>query len=120
MERRAPTLDNRLRVANELPLLYERIRAYLDEPVSDPALEDLEHTLTDGYARALGLEAERTRIERAIAELAHRIDDPVRLSELRELSERRTQTDADLARLRALLELLRQRVAERRAAASSS
>jgi hypothetical protein len=116
MEPRASTLDNRWVVANDLPLLYERIRAYLDEPVSDPALEELEHTLTDGYARALGLETDRTRVERAIGELAHRIDDPVRLSELRELSERRTQTDADLARLRALLELLRQRVAERRAA----
>jgi hypothetical protein len=104
---------------DDLPLLFERIRARLDEPESESALADLEHTLTDGYARALGLEAERTRIERAIAELANGIDDPVRLAELRDLSERRTQADGDLARLRALLELLRQRVAERRAAVSS-
>jgi hypothetical protein len=106
-------------VADELHVLFERIRTLLDEPETDSALEQLEHTLTDGYARALALEAERTRAERAIAELAHGIDDPIRIAELRELSELRAGADADLARLRALLELLRQRVAERRAAVSS-
>ena len=119
MVSRASTLDNRSIVANEVPLLFERIRALLDEPEPDSALEELEHTLTDGYARALVLEAERTRVERAIAELAHGIDDPIRIAELRDLSEQRTRADAELDRLRALLELLRQRVANRRAAVSS-
>jgi hypothetical protein len=119
MESRAAALDNRPIVADDLHVLFERIRALLDEPDSDSALEELEHTLTDGYARALVLEAERTRAERAIAELAHGIDDPIRITELRELSECRTSADADLVRLRALLELLRQRLAERRAAVSS-
>src|SRR3712207_5252692 len=117
MERGEPGLDNRVVVATDLPVLYARIRAHLDEPSSDIALEDLEHTLTDGYARALALEAERTRVERAIGELAHRIEDPVRLGELRALAERRTRAEEELARLRALLELLRERVAERRSAA---
>jgi hypothetical protein len=119
MESRASALDNRSIVADELPLLFERIRALLDEPEPDSELEELEHTLTDGYARALVLEAERTRVERAIAELANGIDDPIRIAELRELSEQRTRAGSDLDRLRALLELLRQRVAERRAAVSS-
>lgn len=105
-------------MSNDLPLLFERIRGCLDEPESDSALKDLEHTLTDGYARALALEGERTRIEHEIAELARGIDDPVRIGELRDLSERRTRADADLERLRALLELLRQRVAARRAVSS--
>jgi hypothetical protein len=120
MESRRAALDNRPIVPDERPLLLARIRALLDEPESDSALEELEHTLTDGYARALQLETERARAERAIADLAQGIDDPIRIAELRELSERRTSADADLARLRALLELLRQRVAERRSAVSSS
>jgi hypothetical protein len=91
----------------------------LDEPESDSRLDALEHTLTDGYARALVLEAERTQVERAIADLANGIDDPIRLGELRDLAEQRARLDADLDRLRALLELLRRRVAERRAAVNS-
>lgn len=118
MASRAAAFDNRLAVNNELPLLFERIRGRLDAPEADSALEDMEHTLTDGYAQALALEAERARIERAIADLARAIDDPVRINELRELSERRTRTDADVTRLRALLELLHRRVATRRGAAS--
>jgi hypothetical protein len=118
MERRALALDNRWVVSDDLPLLFARIRAHLNEPVRDSALADLEHTLTDGYARALALEADQGRAERSIAELAKRIDDPVRLVELRDLSERRTRAEADLKRLRALLELLRQRVAEQRSAVS--
>jgi hypothetical protein len=115
----AAALDNRPIVGDDLHVLFGRIRALLDEPLSDSGLGELEHTLTDGYARALVLEAERSRTERAIAELAHGIDDPIRINELRELSERRASADADLTRLRALLELLRQRVAELRAAVSS-
>jgi hypothetical protein len=116
---RAAALDNRSIVGDDLHLLFERIRGLLDEPQSGSGLDELEHTLTDGYARALLLEAERSRVERAIADLALGIDDPIRIAELRELSERRTRTDADLTRLRALLELLRQHVAERRTVASS-
>ena len=75
--------------------------------------------MTDGYASALVLEAERSRIERAIAKLAQGIDDPIHIAELRELSERRTRAVADLARLRALLELLRGRVDEQRSTVST-
>ncbi|HEY7196206.1 MAG TPA: hypothetical protein VH306_03390 [Gaiellaceae bacterium] len=104
-------------MSDDLPFLYERIRAHLDAgPEASSELADLEHTLTDGYARALELEAERTRVEREIGELASRIEDPLHLDDLRALSERRTQTDEELERLRALLELLRRQVAEQRAA----
>jgi hypothetical protein len=115
----AAALDNRPIVGDDLHILFERIRALLDEPQSDSRLDESEHTLTDGYARALVLEAERTRLEREIADLARGIDDPVRIGELRDLSEQRARVDGDLARLRALLELLRRRLSERRAAASS-
>jgi bacterioferritin (cytochrome b1) len=108
-------------VPDDLPLLYERIRAHLDaRPDCFPAdIAELEHTLTDGYARALALEGDRARAERQIADLAGRVDDPVSMNELRALADRRTEADADLQRLRALLELLRQRVEEHRAIVSS-
>ena len=75
----------------------------------------MENTLTDGCARALLLETERVRIEKQIGELAQGDEDPIQLEELRSLSDRRTQSEAELVRLRALLELLRQRIHARRA-----
>src|SRR2546429_10031936 len=57
----------------ETATLYEDIRALLDEPSGAEEsgfLDRLEHTLTDGYARALALEAERVRLERRMGELA--------------------------------------------------
>jgi len=102
---------------DDLPLLLDRIREHLDAPFA-PTSSDLaamELTLTDGYAEALELEAARARAERKIGELAAGAHDPVSLHELRERSDERTAAEADLQRLRALLELLRRRVDERRA-----
>jgi predicted nucleic acid-binding Zn-ribbon protein len=77
----------------------------------------MEHTLTDGYARALQLEAERLRLERRIADLAHRIDGQEHADELRALAQRLRSADDDLAVLRDLLTELQRRVEAQRAAA---
>ena len=45
--------------------LLDRISALLGDSTGD--LDTIEHTLTDGYARALALEAERWRLERRVA-----------------------------------------------------
>jgi hypothetical protein len=86
-----------------------------------PSLDTIEAKLTDGYAAKHVLEAERSRIERRLGELArdvgevsaHRVG-----AELSELSERLETTDAELARLRLLLRNL-QSVRRRRAAAAA-
>ena len=103
-------------MSNDFPLLLVQIRALLDAATDDEAgLAEMENTLTDGCARALLLETERVRIEKRIGELAGSDEDPIQLEELRSLSDRRTQGEAELVRLRALLELLRQRIHARRA-----
>jgi uncharacterized membrane protein YccC len=104
----------------DLPALLQRIRSQLDVRGSDPAkplLTEMEHTLTDGYARALELEAERLRMERRIGELAHRLDGPDEVEELRDLALRLRQTDDELASLRGVLADLQQHVDDARAAA---
>ena len=103
-------------MSNDFPLLLDQIRALLDAAPGDEAgLAEMENTLTDGCARALLLETELVRIEKQIGELAQGDEDPIQLEELRSLSDRRTESEAELVRLRALLELLRQRIHARRA-----
>ena len=50
---------------------------------SAPTLARLEDTLTEGYARALALEAERWRLERRIGEVARTVAGPARRLERR-------------------------------------
>jgi hypothetical protein len=100
--------------------LVPRIRRLLDLRSPDPRsplLTEMEHTLTDGYARALELEGERLRLERRIGELAHRIDGPDEAGELRALAQRLRSADDDLASLRDLLGALQRQVDDARAAA---
>ena len=99
--------------------LLDRIRSLLEQRGADPTmpLTVMEHTLTDGYARALALEAERLRLERRIGELAHRLDGPEQAGELRELAQRLRSADDDLASLRDVLVSLQRRVDAARAAA---
>jgi len=87
-----------------------------------PSLDTIETTLTDGYAEALALEAERWRIERRLGEVARDAGEVSAHSvaaELTELSERLETADGELARLRSLLHRLqvvrRRRRALRRA-----
>ena len=84
-----------------------------------PALDELEDTLTSGYAAALALEAERWRIERGIAEAAATLGDGEggRTQELARLGQRLSVAADDLARLRSMLGTLRDRADAARAAA---
>ena len=81
-----------------------------------PSLDAIESTLTDGYAEALALEAERARIERRLGEVARDAGDESTVREFAQLSERLEDADGELKRLRALLGNLQ---ARRRLARSS-
>jgi len=48
-------------------MIHDDIRSLLEAPSSGddaPSLDHIEHMLTEGYARALALEADRWRVER--------------------------------------------------------
>ena len=104
----------------DLAPLLARIHHLLDprnpDP-DDPLLTEMEHTLTDGYARALELEAERLRLERRIGELAHHIEGQDEADELRALAQKLRTADDELAGLRDVLSALQRRVDAERAAA---
>ena len=91
--------------------LIEEIEALIDRPGRD--LGRIERTLTDGYARALNLEAERRRLERRLAEVAHGLDgsDRAMTAELTSLAHRIEGNSGELARLRRRLGTLRERAA---------
>lgn len=77
-------------------LVTQRIEALLAAPASGeaaPTLANLESTLTDGYAEALALEAERSRVTDELVTLAGRL----------------TIADDELGRLRSLLDRLQAR-----------
>jgi hypothetical protein len=106
-------------MTRELPL-RERIRTLLESRSSDPGkplLTEMEHTLTDGYARALELERERLRLERRIGELTHQIDGPEQVGELRRLAEDLRSADDELGNLRDMLAGLQRAVESARTAA---
>ena len=73
----------------------------------EPTLARMEDTLTEGYAQALALEAERWRLERRIGEVAR--EGSTDLEELRTLGTRLSDADGELATLRTLLGRLHER-----------
>jgi hypothetical protein len=88
--------------------LLEKIETLIASEARD--LEQIERTLTDGYAEALSLEAERWRIERRIAEVTQGIqrgDTARKARELASLSKRLDGNQTTLSRLRAVLNDLR-------------
>jgi hypothetical protein len=99
--------------------ILRQIQALLD--AATPALDELEDTLTSGYAAALALEAEHWRIERGIAETAATLGSEVevhgRTQELARLGQRLSAAADDLASLRTMLGTLRERADAARAAA---
>jgi len=109
---------------NPLPALLEQIDELLtstsaDEPVT---LARLERTLTDGYAHALSLEAERLRLERRMSELAGELHDGNREQKAKELvqvSRRISRAGAEIDRLRDTLSQLRERATAVRASAAA-
>ena len=76
-------------MTDDLSLLIDRLRFLVDHPGDE--LGAVEHTLTDGYARALALEAERRRAEARVRELAGDAD---ALAEQRILKVRLEQIEA--------------------------
>ena len=88
--------------------LFEQISALISVPARD--LDTIERTLTDGYAHALSLEAERWRLEKRIKEVAQTLqrgDTAKKAREIATLAERVEHSVGDLAALRALLADLR-------------
>jgi ABC-type phosphate transport system auxiliary subunit len=100
----------------DLSSLLAQIEAVLDCK-SDVAR--IERTLTDGYAHALALEAERWRLERRIGEIARLLghgDTAGRAAELTSLSRRLERVDVELDELRSTLARLRRHADAVRAA----
>lgn len=88
--------------------LVERIQDLMSAPAGE--LDAIERTLTDGYAEALTLEAERNRLESRILEVAHGLQRGETGEKVRELSTLAKRLDAnggDLTKLRGLLAQLR-------------
>jgi hypothetical protein len=104
-------------------MLIDEIRALLAAPSPDdprPILERMDATLTEGYAQALQLEAERWRIEQQIAEIIAGLaaeTNKRKTAQLAALGRRRTVADEHIVSLRTLLALLRDRRAALRDAA---
>ena len=99
-----------------IPNLFEQIDELLAEPErwGEPTtLARVERTLTDGYAHALSLEAERLRLERRMSELAGELRDgnhEQKAEELVQVSRRISGARAEVERLRGTLTQLRARV----------
>ena len=96
-------------------VVLQRIEELLEASASGeaaPTLASMEETLTDGYAEALALEAERSRIERRIGEVARTVEEPVAThvtDEIVALGRRLTHADVELGRLRMMLRRLQAR-----------
>jgi hypothetical protein len=94
-------------VDDRLPAVLTEIRSLLDMPRdATPSRARVEHTLTTGYAYALGLEGQRLRLEKSLRALLHSETRPDP-SELATLTGRLAEADEELAGVRALLASLR-------------
>jgi len=88
--------------------LLEKIKALMSAPARD--LETIERTLSDGYAQALSLEAEKWRLEKRINEVAQSLergDTAQKARELAVLANRVEGNVGDLVALRSVLAELR-------------
>ncbi len=100
--------------------LLTRIKALLSGSTDD--LDHIERTLTDGYAHALSLEAERWRLEKRVTTLTHGIQRGNTAKKARELAEIAAQLDGnanDLCALRGVLSDLRRHAASVRVSSPS-
>ncbi len=109
-------------MSEDLAVLTDRIDALIEdrETASSKAfVAEMEHTLTDGYARALELEASRRRLERDVTDLAARIANAAEAEALRRMVEGLASADRELDQLRVRLQMLRRRVDGVRAAVAA-
>ena len=108
-------------MAHQLALIRGRLEDLLAslESGRHPGRAQLEETLTDGYACALKLDAECSRLERSISTLAAELGHESSEQQARELSRtarRLARSKRDLAALRVLLAALRSEAAEKKVA----
>lgn len=81
-------------------------------------MDHIEDVLTEGYAEALALEAERWRLERRLGEVAAELGEGERAiaDEIASIATRMSAAGEELLRLRSALASLQQRVSAARAA----
>ena len=104
--------------------MLEQLDELLNAPTSGasaPTLAHMEDTLTEGYAKALALEAERWRLERRLGEVARTVGGPDPdvtdfAAELSSLATRLRSADGELKTLRARLGRLHDRARSMRRA----
>lgn len=87
--------------------LLDEIHSLIDAPEVDRV--HLERTLTDGYAHALSLETERSRLEKRLNEVMQRGNSAEKAQELTALSQRLDGNAGELTMLREVLARLRRR-----------
>ena len=106
--------------------MLQQIQELLIAPTAGaaaPSLARVDDTLTEGYAQALALEAERWRLERRLGEVARNANGPDVSSlaeELSSLATRLTSADGELNQLRTLLGSLHERARSMRVAARTA
>lgn len=104
----APAADAPKNRVGTMTELFDEIHALMRTATRD--LDTIERTLTDGYAHALSLEAEKWRIEKRISEVAQSLqrgDTAKKARELSALAKRLDTQAGDLMQLRSLLSELR-------------
>jgi hypothetical protein len=97
-------------VDERLPAVLTEIRSLLDAPAgaAAPSREEVERTLTSGYAYALALEGECLKIEGRLRTLFRTAGSRKGAAgEVAELTSRLAHADQELAGVRALLSSLR-------------
>ncbi|HXV34796.1 MAG TPA: hypothetical protein VD769_12360 [Gaiellaceae bacterium] len=89
-------------MSDDISMLFDRLRVLLREQgaAEEVDADAVEHTLTDGYARALALDGERLRVEEEIRRLA---GSDAHLGEVRSLKVRVALLEEEIAQLRGLL-----------------
>jgi len=105
----------------DLSSLLERIQALVDgrdDATPELRLDRMEHTLTDGYARALELEAESGRLGKEISAAAGAGGESAK--QLRVLAGRLARNEDELRTLRRELAALRRSVYDARATAEAT
>lgn len=91
----------------EMTSLVDEINALIAAPSVERG--NLERTLTDGYAHALSLETERSKLEKRVNEVMQHGNSAEKAQELTQLAKRLDGNADELARLRGLLMKLRRR-----------
>jgi hypothetical protein len=91
----------------EMTSLLDEITALIDAPSVERG--DVERTLTDGYAQALSLETERTKLEKRVNEVMQHGNSTEKAQELTQLAKRLDGNAGELSHLRELLARLRRR-----------